>query len=248
MRALGGCTSHDTPFEHPARKLRDVVTTVRTLLAGQPAQLHHDSAARPLRPATRSPHSHLGRRARPSHDPGGRRTRRRLDPRTRRPRPSPRAGLPSSPGCAMLDLHARALTVAAGPFTVADDDPATARNITAACTAWYLSAMGGVYARSLSGQGYAAEVRAILDANPRPSPRHGSVPAAAQGILDQLAAFETGGQVREQLQPWDHAADIVVILLPPGIPWDNIERLLAAAPSTRPGLASHPRQRRAAAG
>jgi hypothetical protein len=25
---------HDTPFEHPAAKLRDVVTTVRALLAG----------------------------------------------------------------------------------------------------------------------------------------------------------------------------------------------------------------------
>ena len=112
--------------------------------------------------------------------------------------------------------HARPLTVAAGPLTVADEDPATARNITAACTAWYLSAMGDVYARSLSGQGYAAEVRAILDVNSRPSPRHGSVPAAAQVILDQFAAYGTGDQVREQLQPWDQAADIVVILLPPG--------------------------------
>src|ERR1700733_2204933 len=40
---------HDTPFEHPAAKLRDVVTKVRALLAGQPAQLGHAPAARPLR-------------------------------------------------------------------------------------------------------------------------------------------------------------------------------------------------------
>jgi hypothetical protein len=72
------------------------------------------------------------------------------------------------------------------------------------------------------------------------------VPAAAQVVLDQLAAYGTGGQVREQLQPWDHTADIVVILLPPGMPWHNIEAtLLAAAPTARPGLASHRGLRRA---
>ena len=40
---------HDTAFEHPAGKLRDVVTKVRALLTGQPAQLSHAPAARPLR-------------------------------------------------------------------------------------------------------------------------------------------------------------------------------------------------------
>src|SRR5215472_11367995 len=40
---------HGTPFEHPAARLRDVVTEVRALLAGQPAQLGHARVARPLR-------------------------------------------------------------------------------------------------------------------------------------------------------------------------------------------------------
>ena len=40
---------HDIAFEHPAAKLRDVVTRVRALLAGQPAQLGNAAAARPLR-------------------------------------------------------------------------------------------------------------------------------------------------------------------------------------------------------
>src|SRR5215471_10892225 len=40
---------HDTPFEHPAARLRDAVTGVRALLDGLPAQLHHAPAARPLR-------------------------------------------------------------------------------------------------------------------------------------------------------------------------------------------------------
>jgi alkanesulfonate monooxygenase SsuD/methylene tetrahydromethanopterin reductase-like flavin-dependent oxidoreductase (luciferase family) len=39
---------HDTAFEHPAAKLRDVVTKVRALLAGQPAQLSHAPDVRPL--------------------------------------------------------------------------------------------------------------------------------------------------------------------------------------------------------
>src|SRR6202021_3391071 len=130
---------------------------------------------------------------------------------------------------------ARPLTVAAGPIPAADENAGAARDIAAACTAWYLGAMGEVYARSVSGQGYAAGVQAIIAANPRPSPRGGTIPPSAQVILDQLAAYGTRDQVREQLQPWDHAADIVTILLPPGMPWPSIEATLpAAAPSAPP--------------
>jgi alkanesulfonate monooxygenase SsuD/methylene tetrahydromethanopterin reductase-like flavin-dependent oxidoreductase (luciferase family) len=239
---------HDTPFEHPARKLRDVVTDVRALLAGQPAQLHRVPDASPLRlgqppvpripiwvaalgPHTTQVAAELGDGWIPA-----------LVARDRLPGWAAQLRQAAAP-------HARPLTVAAGPLTVADEDPAMARNVAAACTAWYLSAMGDVYARSLSGQGYAAEVRAIRDVNSRPSPRRGSVPAAAQVILDQLAVYGTGDQVREQLQPWDHAADIVVILLPPGTSWPTIEAtLLAAAPSVRPAFASHRRPQRAATG
>ncbi|HEV3295815.1 MAG TPA: hypothetical protein VG123_43120, partial [Streptosporangiaceae bacterium] len=90
------------------------------------------------------------------------------------------------------------------------------------------AAMGDIYSRSVSGQGYAAEVSAILTANPRPSPRRGTVPAHAQ-----LAAYGTCDQVRRQLGAWDHTADIVTILLPPGMSWHAIEAtLLAAAPSS----------------
>jgi hypothetical protein len=91
--------------------------------------------------------------------------------------------------------------------------------------------MGDIYRQALAGQGYAAEVEAILAANPRPSPRHGTVPPAAEGILDQLTAYGTGDQVRQQLKAWDQIADIATLLLPPGLPWPSIEAtLLAAAP------------------
>src|ERR1700722_3027536 len=41
---------HDTAFEHPAARLRDAVTKVRALLAGQPARPDNAPAARPPRP------------------------------------------------------------------------------------------------------------------------------------------------------------------------------------------------------
>ena len=48
-------------------------------------------------------------------------------------------------------------------------------------------------------------------------------------VLDQLAACGTPGQLREQLEPWDHAVDVVTFMLPPGMPWDTIEATLRAA-------------------
>jgi alkanesulfonate monooxygenase SsuD/methylene tetrahydromethanopterin reductase-like flavin-dependent oxidoreductase (luciferase family) len=226
---------HDTPFDHPAAKLRDVVTKVRALLAGQPAQLGHGSAARPLR---------LGQPAAPEVPIWvaalGRHTIRVAAELgdgwipalvARDHLPGWAAQLRQLREAAAPD--ARPLTVAAGPLTVADENADAARGIAAGCTAWYLSAMGEVYARSVSGQGYAAQVQAIIAANPRPSPRRGTVPPGAQVVLDQLAAFGTCDQVREQLQPWDDAADIVTVLLPPGLPWPSIEATLRAAAPVR---------------
>jgi hypothetical protein len=92
--------------------------------------------------------------------------------------------------------------------------------------------MGDVYATSVSRQGYAAEVKQIIAANPRPSPRRGTVPPGAEAVLDQLAAYGTADQVTKQLGEWDRAADIVTVMLPPGLPWEAIDATLrAAAPS-----------------
>jgi alkanesulfonate monooxygenase SsuD/methylene tetrahydromethanopterin reductase-like flavin-dependent oxidoreductase (luciferase family) len=227
---------HDTAFERPAGKLRQVATDVRALLAGQPAPLRRISDgtgdARPLRlgqpPAPEVPIwlAALGPAAvRVAAELGDgwipfMMARDRLADRA--------AGLRRA-----ADLRRAAaepgFTVAAGPVAVADDDPGTARDIAAACIAWYLASMGGVYARSMSAQGYDAEVGAVLAANPRPSPRRGTVPPDALALLDQLAAHGTRDQVREQLRPWDRAADVVTIALPPGLPWPSIESTLSAA-------------------
>jgi hypothetical protein len=118
--------------------------------------------------------------------------------------------------------------VAAGPLAVVDGNPGTARAIAASCAAWYVCAMGDVYARSLSEQGYGDEVKTILAANPRPSPQRGVVPAEAEGVLDQLAAYGMAGQVRERLECWDREADLVMLGLPPGLSWPGIEATLRA--------------------
>jgi hypothetical protein len=98
--------------------------------------------------------------------------------------------------------------------------------------AWYLSAMGGVYARSVAAQGYPGQAAAIVAANPRPSPGRGIIPPEARLVLDQLAACGTAAEVRAQVERWDDAADVATILLPPGLPWPGIEATLrAAAPS-----------------
>ena len=168
-------------------------------------------------PACCSRGAHLGRRAWRSRHPGGGRTGRRLGS------PRPRPATASPPGAAELSQlretaapGAEALSVASGPITAVGEDPDAARDIVATCVALYLSAMGDVYRRSVSGQGYAAEVRAILAANPRPSPRHGVVPGDAEVVLEQLAADGTSDQVRQQVARWDQAAeDPIIYSLPP---------------------------------
>ena len=226
---------HDTAFQHPAARLRDTVTKVRALLSGLPAQLDHAPAARPLRlgqpPAPEVPiwvaalGQHTTRVAAELGDGWI-------------PALVARDRLPA--WTAQLDRlretaapHAPALTVAAGPITAVGENAGAARDIVAASLVWYLGAMGDIYSRSVSGQGYATEVSAILTANPRPSPRHGTVPAESEIVLDQLAAYGTCDQVRSHLERWDDTADIVTILLPSGMSWPSIEAaLLAAAPGT----------------
>jgi alkanesulfonate monooxygenase SsuD/methylene tetrahydromethanopterin reductase-like flavin-dependent oxidoreductase (luciferase family) len=179
---LGASTSaltegfHDIPFEHPAARLRDTVTKVRALLDGQPAQLDHGSSARPLRlgqpPAPEVPiwvaalGEHTTRVAAEAGDG--------WIPFlvARDSLPAWRAQLNGLRE--VTEPRGRTLTIATGPITVAGDDAGQARDIAASCTAWYLTAMGDVYARSVSGQGYAAEVKEIIAANPRPTRGAGS--------------------------------------------------------------------------
>jgi alkanesulfonate monooxygenase SsuD/methylene tetrahydromethanopterin reductase-like flavin-dependent oxidoreductase (luciferase family) len=219
---------HDTPFTRPVDTLAATVTAVRTLLAGEPAHLRHTPDARPVRLGlTPAPEVPIWVAA--------------LGPRALRvaaelgdgwfPAFVARDRLAELVDRLRLQAAGRALplTVAAGPLVVADDDAGAARDIAAACIAWYVCAMGDVYARSLTEQGYAAEVEAIRAANPNPNPRRGHIPAEAEAVLGQLAVTGTPDRVRAELARWHDATDVVVIGLPPGIPWPTIETTLRAA-------------------
>ena len=159
---------HDTPFKQPVDKLAATVTAVRALLAGEPAHLRHTrrpvrcgSACRPRRRAD------LGRGPRPSHSAAGGRARRRLVPRLHGPRPPGRARRPAEgPGARRAQP-----SPSPRPPRRGRRRRGAARDIAASCIAWYVCAMGDVYARSLTEQGYGAEVEAIRAANPPQPPQ-----------------------------------------------------------------------------
>jgi alkanesulfonate monooxygenase SsuD/methylene tetrahydromethanopterin reductase-like flavin-dependent oxidoreductase (luciferase family) len=222
---------HDLPFVRPAARLRDVTTKVRALLAGDRAQLDPASTARPLR-LGQPPVPDLPIWLAATGDHTVQVAAELADgwfplfvARDRLTSQIPELNLVRK----AAGLRNAPLTVAAGPMTVAADDADTARSLVATCTAWYLCAMGDVYAQVVTKQGYGGAVQAIRAANPRPSPAHGEVPGDAQVILDQFTAYGTPDQVRDNLDRWDGAVDILTIGLPPGLDWPTIETTLRAA-------------------
>ncbi|MBV9582824.1 MAG: LLM class flavin-dependent oxidoreductase [Chloroflexi bacterium] len=222
---------HEVPFVHPADTLRQVTLRVRGLLAGQTENVTNRLGARPIR-LGQSPVADLPIWLAAM----GSRTvqvvaevadgwfpfyvsRDRLSSWSETLTAARQAaGLRSEP-----------LTVAAGPTVVVDQDPPTARGIAAASAAWYLCAMGDVYGRVVSEQGYAAEVQAIQAANPRPRLRDGIVPPEAAAILDEFTVAGDATEVRARLAAWEPAVDVLMIVCPPAVPWECLEATLRAA-------------------
>jgi alkanesulfonate monooxygenase SsuD/methylene tetrahydromethanopterin reductase-like flavin-dependent oxidoreductase (luciferase family) len=226
---------HDVAFERPADKLREVTTKVRALLAGERAQLDNAAAGRPLRlglpPVPELPIwvAAMGERTtRVAAELGDGWIPMFISPDRLAERA---AGLGRARRAA--GLRSGPLTLAAGPWTVADADAGAARGVVAGCVAWYLSAMGDVYGRIVADQGYGAAVEAVKAANPRPRPQDGTVPAEARVVLDEFTAHGTPAQVREQLERWDSVADVTLVGLPPGMAWDAVEATLRAAAPER---------------
>jgi alkanesulfonate monooxygenase SsuD/methylene tetrahydromethanopterin reductase-like flavin-dependent oxidoreductase (luciferase family) len=221
---------HDVPFTRAAARLRSTVTSVRALLAGESPNLTAAPSARAIRlgvpPCPDVPISLAA-----------------LSERTLQvvgeladgwlPFFVTREHLCALTGRLMSTREAagqtrRPLTVAAGPITVAADDPSVARQVAAGMVAWYALAMGDVYGRFLSEHGYAAEMEALRGANLRPTLRGGVVPPEAQNMLEGLAAYGSCREVRDQLERWDQAADIVTLVCPPAVDWQVLEATLEA--------------------
>jgi alkanesulfonate monooxygenase SsuD/methylene tetrahydromethanopterin reductase-like flavin-dependent oxidoreductase (luciferase family) len=117
------------------------------------------------------------------------------------------------------------VTVAAGPFVVAGPG---ARDIAASCLAWYICAMGDGYAKLIADQGYGDAVEAVISANPRPTPTNSTVPESANDALAEFTLYGTPKEVRRNLEPWKAVTDVLMAVLPAGMPWENIEATLRA--------------------
>lgn len=218
---------HDMAFERPVAKLREVAGEVRSILAGERVHIDPSRQARPMKlgiaaapdlPIWIAGSGKLATRVVAEHGDGWYPlflTQERL---------RERAGEITS-----LRVGRPPITVAAGPFAVADADPQVARAIAASCLAWYICAMGDGYAELLADQGFGDEVQAIRDANPRPSPTRSIVPPEAEAALAAFTAHGTPDQVRATFDRWAPDADIQMVVLPAGISWETIETTLVAA-------------------
>lgn len=226
---------HNQPFQRPAQKLLETTTEVRRLLDGQRANLDDGIESRALR---------MGQAPQPdlpiiiaAMGPKSIRvmvecadgwfpyyvTRDRFDTRTPEILAMRRA---AGRGDAAFD-------VLSGPTVAVSEDIGEARGLVAANVAWYVAAMGGVYANSLRAEGYGAEVDAVMAANPKPSPKTAIVPTEAEALLDQLTAFGPPDQVQTALAKWDARVDVTMVGVTPGAPWSQIEAILhAGAPPT----------------
>lgn len=226
---------HNQPFQRPAQKLLETTTEVRRLLDGQRANLDDGIESRALR---------MGQAPQPdlpiiiaAMGPKSIRvmaecadgwfpyyvTRDRFDTRTPEILAMRRA---AGRGDAAFD-------VLSGPTVAVSEDIGEARGLVAANVAWYVAAMGGVYANSLRAEGYGAEVDAVMAANPKPSPKTAIVPPEAEALLDQLTAFGPPDQVQTALAKWDARVDVTMVGVTPGAPWSQIEAILhAGAPPT----------------
>jgi alkanesulfonate monooxygenase SsuD/methylene tetrahydromethanopterin reductase-like flavin-dependent oxidoreductase (luciferase family) len=222
---------HGIPFEKPTRRFRETVRAVRRILNGERAPVPEEVDSRPLK---------LGQPPRPDvpiYLAG-------LGPQ------SVRAAAQLAEGWFpylvardrfqtwvpdILKIRSRAgragdpFTVVAGPNVSVNADEAAARQVVASNLAWYVCAMGDAYANSITNQGYGDQVAAIRAANPRPSPATGEVPAEADHLLNQLAAYGPPEKVAAMVDAWDETVDINAIGIPPGLPWDRIEAIIRAA-------------------
>jgi alkanesulfonate monooxygenase SsuD/methylene tetrahydromethanopterin reductase-like flavin-dependent oxidoreductase (luciferase family) len=227
---------HNRVFERPSEKLREVATAVRSLLDGGRCVVTTGRGARPLRlglPPT--PELPIWLAA--------------IGPRSVRvaaeiadgwcPAWVSRERL-TSQAAAMAGFRVSAglrgapLTIVAGPLAVAAESATEARTRAAGIVAWYMCAMGE-WSKLVAAQGYAAEVASVRAANPRPDLASGVVPTDAVALLDAYTAHGTAADVRAQVAGWDDVADIVSVVLPPGLPWELLDATIrACAPGHDP--------------
>lgn len=220
---------HDVAFGAPARKMRQMITQVRALLAGERIPLGSGNGARPLRlnlpPAPGVP-IHVGG----------------LAPETVRltgeladgwlPFLYPRSRLGQASalleeGAARTEAPRDLPRICPILPTVVAEDPAEARRGAAWFIAFYLTSMGPFYPRTISRLGFEQEVKAVIAAN---SLRGSAVvPPEAERLLDELTVYGTPAEARARLAHWQAAgAELPILFLPPNLDPAAIDLTLRA--------------------
>ena len=128
--------------------------------------------------------------------------------------------------------HQRATAVTASvPVALADDDE-TARALAAGWLVAYLTRMGPIYPRMLRETfGFAEGADAVLEANSDGGlPR---LPPEAEPLAREVTVMGTYDEAPERVREWVEAgADAVSLVLPLGVPEEQMREMLeAAAPS-----------------
>ncbi|HSD26508.1 MAG TPA: LLM class flavin-dependent oxidoreductase [Vicinamibacteria bacterium] len=219
---------HDVPFARPVRRMRRVITQVRALLRGDRIPLAATAGARPLR---------LGQGPVPGvpilvaalADASVELTGELADGWLPFLFPLSRVADGDRllrTGAARSD-PARPLLICPTIPTAVGDNDGDARERAVRFVAIYLSTMGDLYRGTLARLGYAAEVEAVLAANP---PRTAPVlPRSAERLLEELTIHGRPDAARDRLQAWYAAgATMPVLLLGPDLTHAQIERTLRA--------------------
>ncbi len=220
---------HDVAYARPLQQLRRTLTQVRALLRGERVPLQVAAQARPLKlnlpPAPELP-IHLAALSDESVRLAGELADGWL------PFLYPRSKLSEgrerlAEGAARGGRPDRVPTIQPAVPTVVADREDAAREGAAWFLAFYLTTMGPLYRRSLSRQGFAAEVEAVLAANA--GGMKGAVPAAADRLMDEVIVWGTPAQARERLAGW-HAAGAaeVCLLVRPNLPPEPLQLTLEA--------------------
>ena len=114
------------------------------------------------------------------------------------------------------------------PLALAEDEPA-ARRIAASWLLAYLTRMGPLYPRTLRDQfGFGSEIDALLEANSGDGPPE--LPAAAERLAQEVTLMATYDDAPGAVRLWLEAgADSVDLVLPLGVPEEQLKEMLEAA-------------------
>ena len=117
------------------------------------------------------------------------------------------------------------------PLAIAEDEPA-ARRIAASWLLAYLTRMGPIYPRTLRERfGFGGEIDALLEANSGGGAPE--LPAAAERLAREVTVMGTYDEAPDTVRLWLEAgADRVDLVLPLGLPEEQLKEMLEAAAPT----------------